>query len=80
MRPVDLPESAPEKWDRLAEEVKAANGSWWVVVKDARKGGRNEKVRENLERRGLVVEVRSRNGDGSPERPWRGWWIFARTI
>ena len=82
MRPVDLPESSSERWDLLAVLVKEANGMWVVVGKypDSRRGGRNEKAVEALTRRGLAVEVRSRKGDGSTDRPWSGWWTFARLI
>lgn len=82
MRAVDLPESSQERWDQLADEVRRAKGNWVVVAKSpsSRRGGRNEKAKEALTRRGLRVEVRSRLGDNSKSRPWSGWYTFARTL
>ena len=81
MRPIDLPESAPEKWDRLADEVTAGKGNWVCVMKTPESHrGQNNKAKEALERRGLVVEVRSRLGHNSVERPWDGWWTFAKLV
>ena len=69
--------SATERWDREAARVKRGRGRY-VLLLDTR--GRNDKVKEALERRGLFVEVRSRSGDGSVERPWVGVKTWARTI
>ena len=77
-----IPTSSTERWDQLAESVKAAKGKWVLV--DERpvqhKSGKNAKVRENLARRGLEVEVMSRIGHATDERPWVGWRTWARTI
>jgi hypothetical protein len=77
MASVDIPLSASERWDKEAARVKRGRGRW-VVLDDVR--GRNDKVKEALERRGLFVDVRSRNGNGSAERPWVGVRTWARTI
>jgi len=76
----DIPESAAERWDLMARRLKRAKGGWVLVAEwpKERRGGRNDKVKENLGRRGLKVEVKSRLGDGSPPRPWEGWRTFAR--
>lgn len=77
-----LPLSYREFWDAAALKVKRGRGSWVLVVEsdDPRRGGRNSKVKENLERRGLSVEVQSRIGNGSKDRPWVGVLTWARTI
>ena len=83
MSTTDIPLSAGEQWDLVAQKVKQARGKWVLVYES---GGihdrvvRNERVRANLERRGLKVEVRSRIGNDTPERPWSGVRTFARTI
>lgn len=79
---IDVPESAIERWDAIALKVKRGRGHWVIVAEQpvGRRGGRNEKVKAALERRGLTVEVRSRLGHGTPERPWNGWRTWARTL
>ena len=82
MSTTDIPLSASEQWDELAKRVKRARGKW-VVVKESsltRQGGSNKKVQERLELRGLSVEVRSRIGNDTPERPWVGVRTFARIV
>ena len=78
--PVEIPTSSGEKWDTLAKKVKQAKGSWVVVAEypETRRSARNELVKKYLERRGLDVEVTSRLGHGSSERPWKGWRTWAR--
>ena len=78
----DIPVSDAERWDGIATRVKQAKGSWAFVSESdhSRRGGRNDKVREALERRGLTVEVRSRVGNGSEERPWLGVRTWARIV
>lgn len=82
MRTTDIPLSGSERWDREADRVKRAKGRWVLVAEsaDSRRGGRNDKVKAALELRGLNVEVKSRNGNGSKERPWVGVRTWARTI
>lgn len=82
MSTTDLPLSAAERWDAAAKQVKRARGKWVLVDESSHtgRGGRNSNVKENLERRGLVVEVRSRIGNGTPERPWVGVRTWARVI
>jgi hypothetical protein len=75
------PPSASEYWDAVERTLLLATPGEWVVVeegKDTRRGGRNDKVRKNLARRGLEVEVMSRVGNGSKDRPWEGWRTWAR--
>jgi len=82
MSTTDIPLSSSERWDKEAQRVKRAKGQWVVVAEsgDSRRGGRNAKVKAALELRGLTVEVRSRNGNGSPERPWVGVRTWARVV
>lgn len=77
MTSTDVPLSASERWDKIAAEVKRGRGQWVVIGEGA---GRTNRVREHLERRNLNVEIRSRVGDGSAERPWHGTRTWARTI
>jgi hypothetical protein len=74
-----IPISSSERWDEEAKKVKAGKGKW-VIVGYESKRDRNSKVKEALERRGLNVEVTSRIGHGTAERPWNGWRTWARTI
>lgn len=76
---IEIPMSASERWDRIAAEVKKGRGRW-VQVEEVGRGGRTNKVKEALERRGLTVEVQSRVGNGTDERPWEGNRTWARTI
>lgn len=79
---IDIPLSPAEKWDELAAKVKKARGAWVVVAEypSDRRDGRNQKAKEALERRGIVVEVKSRLGHNSKDRPWDGWRTWARVI
>ena len=79
---VDIPLSGAERWDEMAAQVKRARGAWVLVSENpkSRRGGRNDKVREALERRGLAVEVRSRTGHDNAERPWLGVRTWARIV
>jgi hypothetical protein len=74
----DIPLTAAEAWDKVAEKVKRANGKW-VLIAD---GGRvdADRAKRILARRGLEVEAVRRVGDGSKERPWTGSRTWARTI
>jgi hypothetical protein len=72
------PQTANERWDTIADEVRNGAGEW-VMIGDGTHP-RHEKVKQNLERRGLEVEVTTRMGDGSEERPWSGVRTWARTI
>lgn len=74
-----IPLSAAERWDHNAEKVRKAKGGW-VMLDEVGRGGRHDKIRDALERRGLRVEVQTRNGNGSAERPWVGKRTWARTI
>ena len=80
-RVAEVPLSDAERWDMMARQVAEADGAWVVVASQPakRRGGRNDKIRAALERRGLHVEVVSRLGNLSPERPWDGWLTWART-
>ncbi len=76
----DIPITAAERWDEVAEAVKKAKGKW-VLIGDGALRPRNEKAKEALERRGLEVEVTSRIGGGpTARRSWVGWRTWARTI
>lgn len=75
--PVDIPESATEKWDKIAAKVKRAQGGWVLVVESSVLGGTNERVVKALERRGIAANVVSRKGNGE-SRPWQGWRTWAR--
>ena len=79
MSTTDLPLTASERWDEAATNVKKGRGKW-VEVEEVGRGGRTNKVKEALERRGITVEVQTRIGNGSEERPWRGFKTWARTI
>lgn len=76
---MDVPTSAAEKWDAAAHLVKNGKGKWVVVVESSARA-RNEKALGALTRRGLTVEVRSRLGHNTPDRPWEGWRTWARTL
>ena len=82
MSTTDIPLSSSERWDKEAQRVKRGKGQWVVVAEseDTRRGGRNAKVKAALELRGLSVEVRSRTGNGSAERPWVGVKTWARVV
>jgi len=73
-----LPLSASERWDEIAKRVKRGRGAWVLVAEGTR--DRIQKTKASLTLRGLKVEVTSRIGDGSPERPWSGVRTWARTI
>ncbi len=77
---IDIPTSSSEHWDLMARRLKRAKGGWVLVAEYpvTRRGGRNDKVRQALERRGLKVEVKSRMGHDTAERPWIGWRTWAR--
>lgn len=77
---LDMPLSAPERWDAAARKVKRAKGNWVLVMETPKnQRGQNSKATEALGRRGVVVEVKSRLGHGTAERPWIGWRTWART-
>ena len=82
MSTTDIPLSSSERWDKEAQRVKRGQGKWVVVADNGstRRGGRNEKVKAALERRGLSVEVQSRIGNETKERPWSGVRTWAKTI
>ena len=62
--------SAPEKWDEVAKKLKRSKGAWILVMETPENHrGQNFKTTEALERRGLNVEVRSRLGRGTTDRP-----------
>jgi hypothetical protein len=77
---IDIPASSTEHWDLQARRVKRAKGGWVIVAEypTTRRGGRNDKVKEALTRRGLSVEVKSRLGRDTSDRPWEGWRTWAR--
>ena len=77
-----IPLSAKEHWDRVAEKVKKGKGEWVLVYEspESRRGGRNTKIKENLERRGLTVEVTSRTGSENGVRAFTGTRTWARVI
>lgn len=75
----DVPASATERWDEIAEKVRRAKGKWVLIGDGARM--HNRTIRENLERRGLIVEVTSRMGYGvTTKRPWVGWRTWVRDV
>ncbi len=74
-----IPMSAPERWDRVAQKVRRSKPGQWVLVAEGARP-RNEKIRRSLEVRGLSVEVTSRAGKGTGDRPWIGWRTWARKI
>jgi len=76
---VDIPLTASERWDKMAAKVKRGHGAW-VLADENPVRGSNEKVKAALERRGLKVEVTSRSGNGTGDRPFTGVRTFARTI
>lgn len=79
MSTTELPLSAAERWDREAVRVKRGHGNW-VMINEVGRGGRNAKVKAALELRGLSVEVRSRIGNETKERPWSGVKTWARVV
>ena len=78
----EIPTSRRENWDALAKKLVSEPRQWVLVRSDppGRRGGRNQLVREIFARRGLKVEVVSRRGNLTPERPWIGWRTWARLI
>ena len=82
MSTTNIPLSSSERWDKEAQRVKRGKGQWVIVAEseDTRRGGRNAKVKAALENRGLKVEVRSRIGNGTAERPWQGTRTWARLV
>lgn len=76
-----IPTSATERWDEVADKVRKAKGKWVLIEESSRKA-HNRTVKENLERRGLDVEVTSRVGLGnaSAERRWVGWRTWCREV
>lgn len=74
----DIPLTAAEVWDRIAEKVKNARGEWVLIADGARLDV--DRAKKLLARRGLEVEAVRRVGDDSEERPWTGSRTWARTI
>jgi hypothetical protein len=74
----EIPLTDKQKWDAIALDVLHANGRYVVIAE----GKRDciEKAKKALARRGLQVDVTSRRGDGSDDRPWSGVRTYARAI
>lgn len=74
----EIPLSDKERWDANAEKVKGAKGEWVEIDVVGNSGSHHQKIRHAFARRGVVVEVQSRIGNESPERPWSGAKTWAR--
>jgi hypothetical protein len=76
--PEAVPLSSNERWDAVANELRDAKGKWVIVYDGMGRPARNDKVRANLRRRDLDVEIVSRLGTGNELRPWNGWRTWVR--